>query len=125
MADRIKLVQGDTRPQLVLSLTDEKTGAPINLTGASVLMKFRELGAVTLKATLPAYPIAGIVLSDGSVSVAPPYDVFGAGGRLAMDWTAEALDSPGEFEGEIEVTFPGGAIQTPYEKLRFRIREQF
>lgn len=125
MTEKIKLVQGDTRPQLVFSLTDEKTGEPVDLTGATLAMKFREFGATTIKETLPAFPIAGIVLDDGTVSYAAPYNVFGAGGRAALDWTATALDAAGEFEGEIEVTFPDGDVQTAFATLRFKVREQF
>lgn len=124
MVDRIKLVQGDTRPQLLLSLTDEVTGAPIDLTGANVSLKIREMGAAVVKETLPAYLITGKVLEDGSIDYTAPYDVAGAGGRLAVNWTATSLDTAGEFEGEIEVVFADTTIQTPFEKLRLRIREQ-
>lgn len=45
MAEKIKLVQGDTRPQVRLTLTDENTGDVIDLTGATVTLHFRALGA--------------------------------------------------------------------------------
>ena len=41
MAEKIKLVQGDTKPALVCNITDEITGLPIVVTGATVLLKFR------------------------------------------------------------------------------------
>ena len=78
MADKIKLVQGDTRPTLICTLTDENTGDPINITGATVLLKFRQVGATTLTATI-----------TGSVT-------NGAGGVVAFFWTDDptALDDP-------------------------------
>ena len=75
---------------------------------------------------MPCFPIAGYVDPDTKeVDYRPPYDVAGRGGRLAMDWSATALDTAGEFEGEVEVTFPDGRIQTAFAILKFQIREQF
>lgn len=41
MAEKIKLVQGDTRPALVISLTDENSGAPQGIDGSTCRMYFR------------------------------------------------------------------------------------
>lgn len=109
-ADKIKLVQGDTRPTLICTLTDENTGDPINITGATVLLKFRRVGATALTATI-----------TGSVT-------NGAGGVVAFFWTDDptALDGPpGEYEGEIEITFSDGSIQTVYDLLKFKLRSEF
>jgi hypothetical protein len=32
---------------------------------------------------------------------------------------------PGDYEGEIEITFPDGQIQTVYDPLKFKVREDF
>lgn len=125
MAEKIKLVQGDTRPQLVLSLTDPTTGEPINITGATVRMRFRQIGSASVKEVLVGATLPGLVMPDGSVSLDAPYDQFGAGGRAAIDWTPTALDTAGEFEGEIEVTFADGTAQTVFDTLRFKVREEF
>lgn len=116
MAERIKLVQGDTRPYLIIDLTDETTGAPINVSdaGTSVVVKFREAGADTIKATLTCYKLA---TETGQA--------LGAGGRVQAAWPAGALDTAGSFEGEIEITFADGSVQTVYDKLKFTVREQF
>ncbi|MNR49010.1 hypothetical protein D3C85_1683290 [compost metagenome] len=75
---------------------------------------------------MPCFPIAGYVDPEtADVDFRPPYDVAGRGGRLAMDWSATALDTAGEFEGEVEVVFPDGRIQTAFAILKFQIREQF
>ncbi|MEB6663835.1 hypothetical protein MXL91_20435 [Achromobacter ruhlandii] len=126
--DKIRLVQGDTAPQLQLSLTDQRTRRPLDLSapGTTARLLFREVGADTVKATMSCFAITGYVDPEtGDVDYRPPYDVPGRGGRLAMDWSADALDTAGEFEGEVEVTFPDGRIQTAFAILKFQVREQF
>lgn len=110
MADKIKLVQGDTRPALICTLTDENTGDPIPLSGATVYLKFRQVGSTTLRATL-----------TGTVTNA-------AGGVVAFYWAQvpTVLDGPaGDYEGEIEIVFGDGTIQTVYDPLKFKLREDF
>lgn len=109
MADKIKLVQGDTRPQIKVTLTDEGTGAAINVTGATVEMKFRAVGSSTLLDTLTGYVLDG------------------PAGTVVFIWNANTLNQPaGDYEGEVQVTFPnGGGIQSVYELLKFKLREDF
>lgn len=110
MADKIKLVQGDTRPALVCTITDENTGNPVAITGATVVLKFRQAGATTLTATLP-----------GTVT-------NGANGVVAFYWASVPTSlsgDAGDYEGEIEITFSDGQIQTVYDLLKFKLREDF
>lgn len=110
MSDKIKLVQGDTRPALVVTLTDDTTGDPIAITGATVRLKFRQLASDTLKATL-----------TGTVT-------DGANGVVAFYWASDptALNGEaGDYEGEIEITFADGQVQTVYDLLKFKLREDF
>lgn len=110
MAEKIKLVQGDTRPNLICHLTDENTGTVIPLVGATVVMKFRESGSIEVRAT-----ITGIVFD-------PP------NGIVVFSWgdTPEALTGePGDYEGEIAITYPDGTTQTVYDVLKFKLREEF
>ena len=104
MADKIKLVQGDTRPALVCTLTDEFTGDPINVSGATVRLKFRAVGSETLTAT-----VVGAVTN-------------GAGGGVVF-YPASAPEmlagEPGDYEGEIEITFQ------VYDVLKFKLRQDF
>lgn len=125
--DKILLVQGDTRPQLLLSLIDENSGTPIDLSaaGTETVVKFREAGADTLTATMPTTKLLGAVREDGTINYNAPYNVPGAGGRVAMDWAPDALAQPGEYQAEIETTFADGGVQTAYQLLRFKVREQF
>ena len=110
--DLIYLVQGDSgRPQIQATITDENTGAVVDITGATVIMKFRQAGSTTLQDTL-----TGVVTN-------------GAAGECVFAMSALAMSGdPGNYEGEIQVTFSvgtGGGIQTVYDPLRFRMREDF
>lgn len=125
--EKIKLVAGDTRPQLKFTITDDVTGLPIDVSeaGATVKLKFRQIGAAVLKDTMECGKMAGLVREDGSIDYTGPYAIPGAGGRAYMDWSATALDTPGEFEGEIEITFADGGVQTVFETLKFKVRSQY
>ena len=108
MAEKIKLVQGDTRPALVTTLTDELTGLPINITGATVKLKFRAFGATVLSDTLVG------TVTDG------------ANGLCLFNWSALSLaGAPGDYEGEIEITFADTKVQTVYDLLKFKLRKEF
>ena len=110
MSDKIKLVQGDTRPALVCTVTDQTTGAAVNITGATVVLKFRAMGATTLQATVP-----------GAVTNGPAGQVVFYPASAPQMLQGEF----GDYEGEIEVTFPDGQIQTVYDLLKFKVREDF
>lgn len=110
MTEKIKLVQGDTKPALVCTITDEVTGLPITLTGATVRLKFRQVGSTTLTATI-----------TGSITDA-------AAGQVAfLPASAPQMlqGEPGDYEGEIEITFADSTVQTVYDLLKFRVREDF
>ena len=110
MAEKIKLVQGDTRPALICTITDESTGAPISITGANVKLKFRQAGSSAVQNIIP-----------GSVT-------DGANGVCAFYWATVPTSlsgDAGDYEGEIEVTFQDGTIQTVYDVLKFKLRPQF
>lgn len=108
MAERIKLVQGDTRPYIRAVLKDAD-GVAINVSGATVNFKFRQAGnATTLFTEVCSQPNGG---ADGLVEFNFPT------GGLDVD--------PGAYEGEIEVDYGSGDIQTVYDLLKFTVRAQF
>lgn len=110
MSDKIKLVQGDTRPALVCTITDENTGNAINITGCTCRLKFREVGSSTLTATL-----------TGTVT-------NGAAGEVTFYWASDPISlsgEPGDYEGEIEITFTDSQVQTVYDTIKFKLREDF
>lgn len=121
---RIKLVQGDTRPALVVDILDCETWDPIDVSAASttVTMKFFATGTDTVLTTITAAKLPGQLLPDGTVdaTVTTP----GQGGRVVFNWPAGALNvDPGYYDGEVEVNF-GSETQTLYDRLKFTVRDQ-
>lgn len=127
MSTKLKLVKDDTGPPIVASLTDKVTGLPINITGALALkLYFRAVGSTTIKDTLTGTPLTGKVKADNvSIDYNAPYNVAGAGGRLSFPLNATTLDTAGEFEGEIEVTFADATRQTVFDLYKFTVRADF
>jgi hypothetical protein len=110
MSEKIKLVKDDTRPALVCTLTDETTQAPINISGATVRLKFRQVGSTSLQATVTGAVVDG---PAGQVAFYPAS-------------APEMLQGPaGDYEGEIEITFADDQVQTVYDLLKFKVREDF
>ena len=125
MAEKLKLVQGDTLPQPKAVITDSTTGLPVNLAGGSAHMYFRAVGASTLLATVPGVLLTGLELDDGSINTTAPYNVAGYGGRVAFVWGATDLNIPaGDYEGELQITFADGGVQSVYELMKFKVRAQ-
>lgn len=110
MAEKIKLVQGDTRPAIVCTITDDTTGAPMPLAGAVVRLKFRQAGLTELRAT-----VVGSITDSVNGVVA----FFPASAPEMLSGDA------GDYEGEIEITFADGQVQTVYDILKFKLREDF
>jgi len=120
-SDTLNLVAGDTLPELTFTLKDSNTAAtgksldadnsdtwaPINVTGATVVLRLRALGGTTLKTTLTC------TVTDG------------ANGKVATDFPVGTLDTAGTFEGELELTFPNGGIQTVNDLIKFKVRSDF
>ncbi len=109
MAEKIKLVQGDTYPQVKVTLTDENSGQPIDLTGATVTLHFRAVGG-----TSALFSRNGFVNPQTATN-----------GEAIFQWHTGDLSIPaGDYEGEIEAVWSGtGARQTAYELLKFKVRE--
>jgi hypothetical protein len=110
MSDVIKLVSGDNLPQVVLTLTDDSTGAALDLSAATtaVSVVFRAAGGTTVLSTITASKVG-----DGS------------DGKVAFGFPASTLDvAEGMYEGEVKIDF-NGSIQSIYETLRFRVRASF
>ena len=129
----IRLVQGDTSPPLVVTvkkeIVNQNTGqssvAPMDISNATIRLKLRIKGQTTVHDIINGVPLDGLENADGTINVAPPYNVLGAGGRVAFFWNNNSLSFAGDAEGEIEVTYNDGNILTGYNLLRFRVRSQF
>lgn len=106
----IKLVQNDTRPIVTLTLTDDSTGSPIDLSALSttVTVKFRKAGSATLLATIPTNKVNS-----------------GLTGQVSFQFGAGVLNvAAGAYEGEINVNF-NGDVQTVFDLMRFIVRASF
>lgn len=109
MAERIKLVQGDSLPYVRLTLTSS-TGGVIDLSDPSTAVKvyFRAAGNSTVLATITCEKVDG-----------------GATGQVRFNFANGVLNvEPGPYEGEVEIDFDGQS-QTVYDVLKFNVRSQF
>ena len=117
----IKLVVGDTLPELNFTLKDSNTAAAgktldaddsttwaaVNLSGSTVRFRIREVGSTSVLSTITATVTSA---ANGQVAVAFPNGT----------WTTS-----GTFEGEIEHTTSGGGIQTVQDLIKFQVRDDF
>ena len=110
MATSLNYVQGDTGPQIQVTLVDEETNTATNLTGATVTLHFRAVGETT-------------VLFSRALYINPDTATTGV---AIVQWQTSDLDrDAGTYEGEIEIVKASGLRETLFDTLRFRIREDF
>ena len=86
--------ENDTASFLTRDLKDA-FGAPVNVTGAAVVFSMRVKPAGTLKVTRQTCAI-----------------VAAGTGRVRYEWVAADTDTADEYEGEFQVTYGNGKIQT-------------
>jgi len=88
--------QNDTASFLTRDLKDA-FGAPVNVTGASVVFSMRVKPAGTMKITRET----GVIVNAGI-------------GRVRYEWASDGsdTDTADEYEGEFQVTYANGKIQT-------------
>tara|TARA_B100000900_G_scaffold30276_2_gene23014 strand:+ start:32 stop:406 length:375 start_codon:yes stop_codon:yes gene_type:complete len=117
----VKLVVGDTLPELNFTLKDSNTAAAgktldpddsttwaaVNLSGSTVRFRIREVGSTSVLSTITATVTSA---ANGQLTVAFP----------SGTWTTS-----GTFEGEIEHTTSGGGIQTVQDLIKFQVRDDF
>jgi len=117
----INLVTGDTLPELVFTLKDSRSAAPgktldendsstwepIDVAGATVHLRIRELGSTSVKNTIVCRVING------------------PEGKVATDFPPGTLDKAGIFEGELEITFASGGIKTVHDLIKLKVRSDF
>ena len=109
MADVIKVVKGDEKPDVTLTLTDDVSGAAIDLSAGStvVTIKFRLAGSTATASTISTTKLGG-----------------GTGGQVSFNFGGGILDvDPGMYEGQIQVAF-GSDIQTAFDLLKFRVADK-
>lgn len=105
-----QLVQGDQAPQIQATLTRDDTGEVIDFSGGSCALKFRPKGSTAVLFTLAAADV-GQNFEEGNA-------VFSfSGTQLDID--------EGYYEGEIEITYSGGTVETVFKVLDFYVRADF
>lgn len=110
----VTVVQGDNKPDLNFTIKDAD-GVAINITGCTINFYFRKKATVT-------------VINSGhtacTITDAP-------NGKCKYVWDNHSPVSPvdlageGEHEGEVEITYAGGDIQTVPAILKIFVRGQF
>ena len=109
MADIIRLVKGDYKPVVILTLTDEATDSALDVSSINtvVTVRFRKANTDTLLNTINCSNV-----NDGT------------DGKVQFDFSGGVLTDvdPGSYEGEIVVTDNTGT-HTVYELLNFRVRD--
>lgn len=120
-SETIKLVKGDTLPELTITLKDSNTAAtgktldqedpstfaPINITGGTVRIRIRKMGSTTILKTIVAS------ITDASA------------GKVSMLFPADTFSEAGFFEAEVEYTTSGGNIQTVNDLIKLSVRDDF
>ena len=120
-SETIKLVKGDTLPELTITLKDSNTAAsgqtldpedsdtfaPIDITGGTVRVRVREIGETTILKTITAS------ITDAS------------GGKVAMLFPSDTFPDAGVYEAEVEFTKSDGNIQTVNDLIKLSVRDDF
>lgn len=119
-SETVKFVTGDSLPEVTVNLKDSNTAAsgkvldendsttwaPINLSGATVRMRIRQVGSDAIIKTLT------MTITDA------------LNGKAVTDFPS-TFTTPGVFEGEVEITFSTGGVQTIYDLIKFNVRGDF
>jgi len=107
MSNQIRLVQGDNLPYIRVALKNADE-TPLDVSDATVVMKFRAAGSTTTLSTIPC-----------------TFATDGVDGVIVFNFPGDTLNVPaGSYEGELEIDFTG-QIQTVYNLLKFLVREDF
>jgi hypothetical protein len=105
--ESIPLVQGDTRPVLNFTIVDnQEPPVAINLTGHKVSFNFKKKTSATYK-----FKRELLHIDDPN-------------GRVGLNWVAGDLAESGAFQGEVEIVFPNGTIQTQAKAFTLIVRPQ-
>lgn len=109
MSDVIYLVQGDTKPQIKVTLTRDD-GTAQNVTGATIKLHFRPALSTTV-----SFSITGSFTGVDATK-----------GEVVFNFTSGQLDlAAGDYEGEVEVVYSDSTRETVFEIIQFVLREDF
>ena len=110
MSETYTLVKNDTAPQIKAKITREDDGSVVDFENGTCKLKFRAKGSTSTLFTLAAADV-GDNFADGIA-------VFSfSGTQLAIN--------QGYYEGEIEITYSSGSVETVFKVLDFYVRDDF
>ena len=105
------LVKNNNGSKIKATITRSDTGAAVDLRDATPRLKFKKKNAGTVLSTIDSS-----TLSEADKELGICQFVF-SGGELSIN--------SGDYVGEIEVSFLSGTIETVFEELEFKVREDF
>ena len=120
-ASTIRVVKGDTLPELTLSLKDSNTAAsgqvldkensdtfaPVDVSGGTVRIRIRQIGETTILKTIVA------TITNATA------------GTVTMTFPSDTFPDAGAYEAEVEFTKSNGDIQTVVDLIKFNVRDDF
>lgn len=120
-SDTINMVTGDTFPELNFTLKDsseaasgrrldeydDSTWAPLGLSGANVNFRVRKQGSTSLEKEIQC------TITDETA------------GKVKASFANSPFTDPGTYEGELEITFSTGGIQTVNDLIKIKVRSDF
>lgn len=98
-------VKGDVSPQERMRLIETTTGLPQDITGSTVTLEIRRLGATAVLTT-----------TVGAVSDAE-------GGRLTVTWPAAVFSDAGKLRADVVIT-NGSSTQTVRDAVSITVRDR-
>lgn len=104
------LVKDDTAPQVKATITRSDTGAAVDMGGATVRMYFRAKGTSSVLFTVTATNVG---------------DNFTNGIAIFVFSSGNLNQAEGFYEGEIEITYANGTVETIFDLLDFYLRSDF
>lgn len=91
---RFYIRRGSVLPRLLFRVVDERTGRPIDLTGATATFKMRSLSS------------GAVVVNSGARVLNP------SKGLVEYAWRASDTATAGVYVGEFDIVFPDGSVLT-------------
>jgi hypothetical protein len=102
------LVAGDTGASIKATLTANDTGEVIPLTTHTVKLYVRPKGSSTL-----SFTVTGV-----------DWDFVNGKVQFPLGTNMETI-TPGYYDGEIEITYNSGLIESVYELVHMQVRDDF
>jgi hypothetical protein len=102
MPEKMFLVEGDRKPDITFAVTTSD-GSIVDLSDVTTTATFRysQLALSSQELT-----------KSGVIALTKTTD--GSDGRLTLEWGEDSLDTPGDYEAEIEIDFDGVKNTTPH-----------